>query len=186
MAESPPGGVTPPTTPEGTGVTPTPPPTPPPEPTRDAGTDGTTDDDARRDAGASVDDLRKALNAERRSRRELDREIRALREADKAREDASKTDLERAVERANAAEARASALERQAEATKIAAEFQVSEWAEELAGDPDARAMRAHAQRIRDRLGLRSGGMDGGVRSTGVPPAPQSMDDMIRRGFGRN
>jgi len=184
MADQSQGGVTPPTAPEGTGATPTPPQTPPPEPPRDAPADG-NDDDAQRDAGASVDDLRKALNSERRSRRDSERELKALRDAAKAREDAEKTDLQRATERAEAAEARANVLERQAEAVKIAAEFQVSDWSDELAGDPDTRTMRAHAQRIRDRLGRGSSGMDGGVRGSGVPPVAQSMDDMIRRGFGR-
>ena len=185
MSDQSPGGVMPPAPPEGAGVTPTPPTTPPPDPARDAGAGGNDGDDAARDAGASVDDLRKALNAERRSRRELDREVKALRDAEQAREDAGKSDLQKALDRATAAEARASALERQADAVKIAAEFSVPEWAEELGGDPDTRTMRAHAQRIRERLGRGSTGMDGGVRSTGVPPAAQSMDDMIRQGFGR-
>lgn len=181
MADQSPGGVTPPE-PPGTGVTPTPTPTPPPpDPPGDPG-DGGTDDDVSRDAG--VDDLRKALNSERRTRRDLARELKGLQDAEKARADATKTDIERATDRAEAAERRVSELERTTEAAKIAAEFQIPQWADELAADLDTRAMRAHAQKIRERLGGGSG-MDGGVRGLGVPPAATSMDDMIRKGFGR-
>jgi acetylornithine deacetylase/succinyl-diaminopimelate desuccinylase-like protein len=93
--------------------------------------------------------------------------------------------MQRVTEERDALLARVSEMERAKQAVDVATEFGVHEWADELAKDEDTRAMRAHAQRIRDRLGRTSPGMDGGVRGMGVPPSPQGMDDMIRAGVRR-
>ena len=176
-----------PSTPSRAGETPTETTPPADSGRRDADAEAEREE-ARRDASASPDDLRRALDASRKAERQAARELKRLQDAEKAREDANKTELQRATERADAAEAKASALERQIAAQAIAAEFGVPQWADELRGDADTRSMRAHAQRIRERLGL-SGtpgpGMDGGVRSLGAPPQPQSMDDLIRGGVRR-
>jgi len=178
------GGVTPPAPPAGTGVTPSPP-APEPDPARrEAGGDQGDDDQAQRDAALDREELTKALNRERRTRREADRELKRLRDAEAARTDAEKTELQRATERAEAAEARLASMERAALAQQVAREEGIPDWADELRGD-DARALRTHAQRIRERLGRVAPGMDGGARGLGVPPAPQSMDDLIRAGARR-
>ena len=186
-------GATPIPTNAGTVVLPATPPAasemPTPDPTtndggrRDADSDAQRDDD-RRDAELSPADLQKALNASRKEARENARELKRLRDAEKAREDANKSELERAVERAEAAEARAATLERANQARDVAAEFGIPNWADELANDPDTRTMRAHAERIRQRINPGSPGMDGGVRGLGAPVQPSSMDDLIR-GVGR-
>lgn len=181
----PPEGATPSEPQAPAGVTPT-------EPTpdvsngqRDATHETEADTDDGRDAQQPPAEVLKALRAERRRARELEKELNTHRAADKAREDAGKTELQRVSEERDVAVARANSLERAKQATDVAAEFGVPDWADELAQDEDTRTMRTHAQRIRDRLGRTSPGMDGGVRGVGVPPAAQSMDDMIRRGFGR-
>ena len=152
------------------------------------GSRDTDDADAERDAEArdnalSVDELKRQLRAARRGARDADRELKTLRDREQARADAEKTELERATERAEAAEARVAALERQNLAQQIAAEAGIPEWADKLDGN-DARAMKADAMRIRERLNPGSPGMEGGVRSFGVPPQAGRMDDLIR-GAGR-
>ena len=140
----------------------------------------------REEAVTSVDDLQARLRASRRAEKAQARELERYRNAEKAREDANKTELQRATERAEAAESRVAALERTNLAQQIAAEVGIPDWADKLDGD-DARSMRADAQRIRDRLhpGGVSPGMEGGVRGLGALPQPSSMDDLIRGGNRR-
>lgn len=145
------------------------------------------DTDDREEAVTSVDDLQSRLRASRRAEKALNRELERFRQAEKAREDANKTELQRATERAEAAESKVAALERTNLAQQIAAEVGIPDWADKLDGD-DARSMRADAQRIRDRLpnsGSVSPGMEGGVRGLGALPQPSSMDDLIRGGTRR-
>lgn len=146
--------------------------------------DANADRDAEaRDNALSADDLRRQLRAARRAERDAERELERYRNAEKARADAEKSELQRATERAEAAEARVAALERQNLAQQIAAEAGIPEWADKLDGN-DARTMKADAIRIRERLNPGSPGMEGGVRSLGVQPQAGRMDDLIR-GAGR-
>jgi hypothetical protein len=129
---------------------------------------------------------RRLLRDERRARKDAEKRLKTLEDADKARRDAAKTDLERVTEERDALKAERDALLRKGQATEVAAEFGIAEWADELAGDEDTRTMRDHARKIRERLGRSAGpGMDGGVRGLGLPPQPQSMDDLIRQGVRR-
>lgn len=141
------------------------------------------DTDDREEAVTSVDDLQSRLRASRRSEKALNRELERFRQAEKAREDATKSEVQRAVERAEAAEAKAASLERANSAREVAAEFGIAQWVDELVNDPDVRTMRAHATKIRERLNPgASVGMEGGVRGLGAVPQPSSMDDLIRGG----
>lgn len=149
----------------------------------------TADDDANDRDAAEVDNLpadqlREQMLAARRAEKRAERELDRYRKAEKARQDSEKSDLERATERAEAAEAKARTLERTIAAREIANEYGITEWLDELTGDADVRTMRAHAQRIRDRLNPGAPGMDGGVRSLGVTQ-PARMDELIRRGAGQ-
>lgn len=133
----------------------------------------------------TAEQLREQLLAARRAEKRAERELGRYRKADQARTDAEKSDLERAVERAEAAEARAKALERANQAREVAAEFGIGQWVDELTNDDDARTMRAHAQRIQARLNPGSPGMDGGVRSLGVATQPGRFEDLIRGRAGQ-
>jgi hypothetical protein len=151
---------------------------------RDA--DGSQDADGGggRDAHAP-EVLRRALEAERASRKDAEKELARLRDAEKQRSDAEKSELQLATERADAAEARASTLEREGLARQVAAESGIPSWWDTLQGD-DVRSLRASASKMRERLGMDGGGgMDGGVRGTTVPGQPASMDDLIRAGARR-
>lgn len=172
------GGVTPPETPDRASVTPTGQPSPPDSGTRDADATGNTDRDA--DTGAlDRAELAKALQAERRRSREIERELKRLSDAEKTRTDAEKTELERVAERAETAERRVAEMEREALSRQVAGEAGIPQLWHRLRGE-DVRALRADAQRMREELGLASGALEGGVRSDGVPAAAQSMDDLIR------
>jgi hypothetical protein len=145
-----------------------------------------------RDAQPPVDDLRRALDSERQRARELEREVRRLADAEAARADASKPELERERsradrerQRADAAEAKVAVMERDALARQVAAEAGIATLWHRLSGD-DVRALRADAGRLREELGLGSGSLDGGVRGVGVPPKPQTMDEIIRAGARRH
>lgn len=174
------GGETPPEPSPGAGATPSPAPASGEGDRRDADPGADRDAEAQRDAALSADDLKNALSASRQAERKAARELKRYQDAERLREDANKTELERAVERANAAEARASALEREKHAATVASEFGIGPWVEELLGDPDTRSMREHARRIQERLRGQSPGMDGGVRSLGVPSASPTFEDQIR------
>jgi hypothetical protein len=173
-------GATPATTPS-TGATPEAQ-SPSPDPAREAQGDGEHTDP--REAGLG-EEGRRLLRETRQAQREAERELKALREEKRARDDAGKSEVQRLSERADEAERRANAAERRIQSVEVAAEFGISEWADELASDSDTRTMRAHAQRIRERLGRGTPGMDGGVRSYGQPPQARSMDDLIREGSRR-
>jgi hypothetical protein len=205
-------GVTPsPTTPEpGTGATPIPtqqgtvivPATPPdagatPSPAsppsdgdrRDADSGAQTDADSQRDASLSADDLRKVLDASRQEARRAQRELKRYQDAEKAREDANKTELQRMTERAESAERRVAEMERSELAKDIAREAGIPTLWHRLTGT-DARSLRADALRIREELQSigalpETPGMDGGVRSLGVPPQPGRFEDMIRGRAGQ-
>lgn len=174
------GGATPPATPgAGSATLPAHPPT---EPEREA--PSTDENEDPREAGLG-EEGRRLLREARKAAKDAERELKSLREEKKTREDAEKTELERATEERDTLRSERDALLRAKQATEVAIEFGVPEWADELATNEDTRTMRAHAQRIRDRLGRTSPGMDGGVRGLGLPPSPQSMDDMIRQGARR-
>jgi hypothetical protein len=179
------GGEMPPNPPPSEGemppsATPTPPATvgeTPPEPEE-------TEDEQRRDAELPVEQLRKALDAERRQRRAAEREVKRHADAAKAQADAEKTELERMTERATLAEAKIADYEREVLARQIAAEAGIPEWWDRLSGE-DVRSLRADAQKVRERLGYGSGALDGGVRGSGVVQREPSMDDLIRSGARR-
>lgn len=173
------GGATPPEPSPGAGVTPSPAPASDDRDRRDADP-AAERDEGTRDATLSPDDLKAALTASRQAERKAARELKRLQDAEKARTDAEKSDIERATERADAAEARASALERQIAAQQVATEFGIGQWVDELQGDKDVRTMREHARRIQERLRGQSPGMDGGVRSLGVPDQASAFEDQIR------
>jgi DNA-binding transcriptional MerR regulator len=173
------GGATPPEPSLGAGATPSPAPASDDRDRRDADSDAERDESGR-DAELSPDDLRQALSASRQEARRTARELKRLQDAERKRLDAEKSELERTVERAEAAEARASALERQIAAQQVATEFGIGQWVDELQSDKDVRAMREHARRIQERLRGQSPGMDGGVRSLGVPDQSNAFEDQIR------
>lgn len=122
------------------------------------------------------DALQKALRSERQMRASAEKRLKAL-------EDAQKTDLEKATERATTAEARAHVAEQRLLRTSIAAEFSLSPaMADRLRGD-DEDAMRKDAQVLvaeldpEGDLGTRRGGSRG-----------KSKDDpnaSLRAMFGR-
>lgn len=175
------GGVTPPEPSPGADVTLSPAPAPGEGDRRDADPAADSDADAQRDAALSAADLKTALTASRQAERKAARELKRYQDAERAREDANKTELQRAIERAETAEAQASKLEREKQAANVAAEFGLEPgWVEELFKDPDTRSMREHARRLQERLRGRSPGMDGGVRSLGVPTTPNVFEDQIR------
>src|SRR5262245_63328482 len=183
MSEQGTEGAKPPETPAPGGAMP-----PEPPPAADAGREApppAESEEERREAQLSSEEVLRALRSERRNQRETEKQLRQLQEAERQRQDAGKSELQRVTEERDELAQRVSVLERTKQASEVAVEFGVPEWAEELAQDEDTRTMRAHAQRIRDRLGRTSPGMDGGVRGMGIPPAPQSMDDMIRAGVRR-
>jgi hypothetical protein len=177
-----PGGATPPAKPSEETATGTRSPAPADRERRDADTEGSLDAEERRDAELSGTSLEKALKEERRRARSLEAELRQIREAEQARADAEKTDLQRATERAESAERRVASMEREMLARQVANEAGIPTLWHRLSGD-DTRALRADAQRLREEMGLTTGALEGGVRSDGVPAQPQSMDELIR-GFG--
>lgn len=176
------GGVTPPNPPTDASVTPSQSPSNTPDSgTRDADADGNLD--ASRDAALDRAELQKALKAERQRARETERQLKALQDAEKQRSDAEKSELERATERADAAERRVAEMERESLARQVANESGIPSLWHRLSGT-DTRTLRADATRLREELGLTPGALEGGVRSDGVPAQPDSMDDLIR-GFNR-
>ena len=147
------------------------------------------EDGERREDGA--EGLRRALDAEREQRKRAEREARDARAEIAKRDDAGKSEderrsaqLARETERANVAEAKLAELERRELARQIATEAGIPSWADELQGD-SPRELRAHATRIRERLGIGEGSLDGGARGLGGPAQPESMDDLIRAGARR-
>jgi hypothetical protein len=153
--------------------------------TRDADSDTGHDDDSRRDASLSPEDAKKALDASRRAERQARKELKRYQDEEQARNDANKTELERASERAAKAETRVAEMEREALARQVANESGIPTLWHRLTGT-DVRTLRADAQRMREEMGMQSPtGMDGGVRSLGNPPQPSSMDDLIRQGARR-
>jgi flagellar biosynthesis GTPase FlhF len=149
--------------------------------TRDAETDTHREEEVGRDANASPDDLRKALNASRKAERQAAKELKRLQEAEQARIDANKSELERATERAQRAEARIAEIEHESLAKQVANESGLPAGSWHRLSGSDLRALRADAARMREELGLTQPvGMDGGVRSLGAPPQPVGMDDLIR------
>lgn len=178
---TPAGGAMPPAPPAAGGAMPPGQP-PPSEPAREAPAAEEPAEDPR-EAGLGEEGQR-LLREARKAARDSERELKRLRDAETARTDAEKTELQRATERAEAAEAKAAGMERERQAQSIAIEEGIPEWWEELRGE-DTRTLRAHAQRLRERLGRSSPGMDGGARGLGVPASAQSMDDLIRGGARR-
>lgn len=185
MPDEPQGaGATPAATPQNEGATPT---TATPDAAadqRDADNGDVNDGQDRRDAGLAGEELQRALARERRTRREMEKELKALRDEKQARADAEKSDLDRANERAERAEARVAEIEREMLARQVANEAGIPLMWERLRGD-DLRALRADASKLREELGLGEGALDGGVRGLGASAQPQSMDDLIRRGARR-
>jgi hypothetical protein len=178
------GGVTPPSTAPGQGVTPTPGTpqspgqgvTPPPE-THPGGERSESD-------SADVQELRQTLKREREQTKAFERELRALQQKEKERSEAEMTELEKAQSRADAAESRVKAMERENLARQVAAESGIPQLWHRLSGD-DARTMRADAARFREELGLGQGALDGGVRGGMPQSATPTMDDLIRGGVAR-
>lgn len=177
------GGAMPPTPSAATGAMPTPPTPAPGTDGRDApggsGANGEEGRDAHLPEGA-----RRALQAERQKSADLEKEVTRLRSAEQKRADAEKSELQLAQERAEAAEAKAANLEREALSRSVAAEFGIAQWWDTLQGD-DLRTLRASAQRLRERLGMPQGSMDGGVRGSGTPGQVPDMDALIRAGARR-
>src|SRR3954449_11828435 len=90
--------------------------TPPPEPAREP---GQTEPDDPREA-ALGDEGKALLRDARKNAREAERELKALRDEKRAREDANKTELQRAQEAAAEATARADAAERRILSVEVA------------------------------------------------------------------
>jgi len=156
---------------------------------RDAASTSSDDARDRRDDGAS--ELRRALEREREQRKSFEKEAKRLADEIATRDDAGKseterarTQLERERERANTAEARIAVMEREALAREVATEAGIPTWWDRLRGD-NARELRADAARVREQLGVGRGALDGGVRGVGGTPEPQSFDDLIRAGAKR-
>jgi hypothetical protein len=129
------------------------------------------------------DGLKKALNSERQLRAAAEKKLKAF-------EDAQKSELEKATERADAAEKRAAELERSVLRARVAAKHDLpAELADRLQGDDEA-ALEEDAKRLSalvsppaDMGGRRGGSVGGSGSSTG-----SSADDInaaIRRMAGR-
>lgn len=151
----------------------TPPPTPPP-PDPDPDPDEPTDVEALKVA------LRKA-NREAADHRRTAAKLRADRQAD---EDAKKSELQRATERADAAERERDALQVAVLRAKVAAEVELpAELHDRIVGDDEA-AMRRDAKRLADLF--RPAGNLGGGRGGHVPgPSADDMNARIRAAAGR-
>lgn len=176
-----PGGATPPATPNEGAATATHSPAPTDRGSRDGDSTGALESEGRRDADLTGPELAKALKEERKRNRDLAAEVRRLADAEQARTDAEKTELERATERATKAEAQVASMQREMLARQVANETGIPQLWHRLTGD-DVRSLRADAGRLREEMGLTSGALEGGARGEGMPEA-QSMDDLIR-GFG--
>jgi hypothetical protein len=183
------GGVTPPDPQSTGGVTPT--------GTTPSGDDGKgvtpPADDATRTQGregerpGEEDDLARAtraLDSERTARRDAERQLREL-------QDAGRSDLEKAIARADRAESerddanrKVERMEWEALARQVAGEAGIPTLWDRLRGD-DLRALRADATRLRQEVGLEDGALDGGVRGTGTRDRQPTMDEIIRFKGGR-
>jgi len=156
---------------------------PAPSDARSDDSGGTDTEEQRRDAQLPPE-YRKALQSEREARRAAERELKQRNDADRARADAEKTEVQRQTERAQAAEQKIATLEREALARQVASEAGIADWWDRLQGD-DVRGLRADATRIREMLGQGKGALDGGMRGTRALPRDPSMDDLIRSRAGR-
>lgn len=126
------------------------------------------------------DGLKKALNSERQLRAAAEKKLKAF-------EDAQKSDLEKAQERAEAAERRAAELERSVLRARVAAKHDLpAELAELLQGEDEA-TVEEHAKRLAALvappadMGGRRGGSVGGSGGSSA----DDMNAQIRAKAGR-
>lgn len=134
-------------------------------------------DDAAQDTGADKEKLLAALRSERAKLREAEKRL-------KQADDAKKSELERATERATAAEARIASLERSVVRARVAAKHEIpAELVDRIQGDDEAemeKDAKALAKLIRPdgNLGGRQGGASGG-------PPSDDMNTRLRIAAGR-
>lgn len=131
---------------------------------------------------ASVERLQKALNSERQLKAAAEKKL-------NARDEAEKSEVQKATDRATAAEQRIAELEKSVMRAKVAAELQLpAAIADRLKGDDEAEMLADGKTLLKEirpngNLGGRAGGL--GSPGGGGAPAPDDMSARIRAAAGR-